>query len=245
MRRLQFVTVLALILASSALLAHQSHAMQTIDGTHGRITVSGEGVITTSPDMATIQFAIVSRSDDPEGARQANASASAKALNAIRDLGIDEKDIQLQNLNLNPIREYDTDRRVYIERGFEAMRTVTVTLKDLDTLPLLISTMVEGGVNRLNSIQYGLEDRDDIELEVLTLAVTRAKEKAEVMAAAMGLELGSLVEMNEHGVSVPRPVMRMEAAYDMASSKAAPEPDAYASGQIDVRTSVTIVFATK
>lgn len=235
---------LAIFLFANTVDAQDVKKDSGLAGTLAQITVSGEGVIKTLPDMATVEFAIVSRHQRPDMARQNNATESAQALNSIRALGIEEKDIQMQNLRLNPLREYDPDTRTYKEDGYEATRTLTVTVRSLDTLPDLVASLVDNGANRMNSIQYGLDERDEIELEVLRLAVERAKTKATVMADQLGFKVGAVLQLAEQGISIPSPVMRMEASYDMAS-KSAGNPDAYASGQIEVRASVTAVFMIK
>lgn len=206
------------------------------------VSVSGEGVIKVSPDMATIWFSVVTHDELPDRARSLNADASAAAMNAARSLGIEEKDLQLEGLRLAPRRVYDPDRRVYNQDGFEATRTVKVIVRDLDVLPDLVAAIVENGANQLNNIQYGLEDRETIELEALSRAVNRAKEKATVMAGELGWALGKALQINEQGVSVPQPRMQMEAVAMMAKDDGG-NPDAFAAGELDVRASVTVVFS--
>lgn len=240
MPNIKFTTVMAQILVIILFLVAPSSAQES--GGPAQLTVSGEGVIKTAPDMATLVFGVVSRDARPDIARSKNATAAAAALNAVRALGVEEKDIQMQNMRITPLREYDQDRRTYVQNGYEATRSLAVTVRDLDLLPDLVAAIIEKGANRMNSIQYGLDDRADIELEVLRLAVAAARAKADVMASQLGMTLGSVYRLSEQGISVPRPVMRMEAAYDVSAAKAMAEPDAFAGGQIEVRAVVTAVF---
>jgi len=205
------------------------------------VTVSGEGIIMTAPDMATVWFAVVTHDELPDRARSLNADASASAMNAVRNLGIGEKDMQIEGLQLNPRRVYDPDRRVYDQDGFEATRTVKVIIRDLDVLPDVVASVVEGGANQINNIQYGLDDKEAIELEVLALAVQRAKQKASVMAGELGWALGRAVQINEQGVSVPQPRVSMEMA--AMSKDSGGNPDAFSAGELEVRASVTVVFS--
>jgi len=205
------------------------------------ISVSARGVIKTEPDMATVRFSIVTSGDTPSEAQGGNAEASASAMNAVRELGIAEADIQMDNLQLMPQREYDQERRVYIENGFEAARSVEVHVRDLDQLPELMSRLVETGANRINSVQYGLDDRDQVELDALALAVRRAREKAVVMAGALDERLGAVWQISEQGISVPQPMLRMD-AMEMASMSKDANPDAFAAGELEVSASVTVVF---
>ncbi|MDA1334363.1 MAG: SIMPL domain-containing protein [Bacteroidetes bacterium] len=205
------------------------------------ITVSAQGVITTEPDMATVRFSVVTTGDSPTQAQDDNAEASASAMNAIRSLGIEESDLEMANLQLVPRREYDPERRIYLEKGFEATRRVEVQVRDLDQLPELMSQLVDSGANRIDGVQYGLDDRDDVELEALALAVRRAREKATVMAGALDERLGAVWQIAEQGISVPQPMLRMD-AMEMASMSKDANPDAFAAGEIEVSASVTVVF---
>jgi len=204
------------------------------------VTVSGEATLNATPDMATVSFGVVTHHDHPDRARALNAEAAANAMNAVRALGVEEKDIRLDALQLQPRREYDPDRRIYREDGFEATRSVRVIVRDLDVLPELMVQIVAEGANRVNNIQYGLDDRDAIELEVLAAAVARARVKASVMVQQLDMELGRAIEIVEQGVSVPQPTMRMEMA---AMAKDVAEPDAFAAGELQVRATVRVVFA--
>lgn len=205
------------------------------------ISVSARGVIKTEPDMATVRFSVVTAGDTPTQAQDDNAEASASAMNAVRGLGIEEADIQMDNLQLMPQREYDQERRIYVENGFEATRSVEVHVRDLDQLPELMSRLVDTGANRINGVQYGLDDREQVELDALALAVRRAREKASVMAGALDERLGAVWQISEQGISVPQPMLRMD-AMEMASMSKDANPDAFAAGELEVSASVTVVF---
>lgn len=205
------------------------------------IGVSGEGIVRVEPDMATVRFGVVTVADDPEAARSGNAEASARAMNAVRALGIEDRFIRMEILRLQPHREWVDDRRRYEERGYEAIRQVVVEVHDLETLPLLVAEVVEQGANRLEQVSYDLRNRDQARNDALREAVTKAREKAQIMVETLGVQLGPVQHINEQMYDFPRPVVRMEAAMDMAQA-AAPEPDAYAAGEMEVRVSVHATF---
>lgn len=207
------------------------------------ISVSGTAEIRTAPDMATVWFGVVTRDENPDRARQLNEDAAAQAMNAVRALGIPERDLRLETVQLQPLREYDPDRRIYREDGFEATRQVEVIIRDLDRLPELMAKIVSEGANRVNSIQYGLEDEAAAELEALTEAARKARDKASVLAGELGWTLGKAIQINEQGVHVPQPRMQMEMAAVSAMAKDAGNPDAYAAGELTVSASVTVVFS--
>lgn len=209
------------------------------------ISVSGEGIVRVEPDMARVNFGVATVSDDPETARRENAEAARNAMNAVRELGIEDRHIRLEMLRLQPNREFDPETRRYIERGFEAMRQVVVEVHDLDLLPTLIAEIVQQGANRLNSVAYELENRDQARNEAISKAVLNAREKAELIASTLNEQLGDVRQVHEQTFDFPRPFVRMESLQAAAKDEAAPEPAAYAAGELEVRVSVNAVFGIR
>ena len=228
------------LFALSLLLALPIMAQDTSKRT---VTVSGEGIVRVEPDQAVVRFGVVTEAGDPETARQRNAEAAREAMNAVRSLGVPDRKMRLETLQLQPRREWDPDTRQWKERGFEATRQVVVELDDLEQLPTLITEVVQKGANRLNGVAYQLQDEDQARNEALLQAVTKAREKAVLMTQALGESLGRVMMINEQSFDMPRPMMRMAMEAAMVADKAAaPEPDAYAAGEIEVRATVLVVF---
>lgn len=205
------------------------------------VTVSGVGTVDVEPDEATVQFAVVTRAETAEEARRRNAEAAEQAMNAVRALGIAERKIQLLNLRLEEEWDYRNNERV--RKGFIARRDVKVTMEDLDLAPDLVAVIVQQGANELNGIQYDLQNREAVENEALQAAVARAREKAQLMAEALGADLGRVVQIAEGGVQIPRPQPVMFARAEMAMDEMQESnPGAYAAGEITVRATVTVTF---
>ena len=233
-----FLWTVLFLLAGPALVRAQS-----LEETQRTVSVSGEGTVYVVPDEATVRFGVVTRDDDPEEARRRNAEAAREAMNAVRALGVEERKLRMETLRLQPLREYDQDARRYRELGYEAIRILVVELDDLEMLPQLITEIVQKGANRLDGVAYDVSDRDAVRNEALQQAVQNAQEKAQLMAATVGGSLGRTLRLNEQNFSFPRPMMRTE-MMEMAVSKAdaAPEPEAYAAGEIEVNAMVQVVF---
>lgn len=236
--------ILAVVLfCSFAFLTISAHTVIAQEAGIRSVTVSGSGFLYVLPDMATVRFGIITVDESPEGARAGNARAATELMNAIRDLGIDDRKIRLDVLRLEADRVYDDGLRRFVEKGFRAVREVTVRLEKLDRIPELISTVVEKGANRIHGISYGLADQRDVELEALKLALKDAKKRAEVMVETLGASLGDVLRVSEQGITVPLPVLQFE-RMDLAqkSQASTPAPDAFASGEIKVSARVTLVY---
>ncbi len=232
------------LLTPLLLLSAQAQDMNTKDDKR-TVTVSGEGVVRVEPDQATVRFGVVTRAEDPEEARRLNAAAASEAMNAVRALGIEERKIRLETLRLQPAREYNAQTRRWDNIGFEATRQVVVELDDLEQLPTLVAEIVQKGVNRLDGIAYELKDRAEARNEALRKALGDARGKAELMASTLGEELDRVLTIGEQSFNFPRPMVRMAQAEMALSKDAAPDPDAYAAGEIEVRAVVQVVFALK
>ncbi len=236
MRHTPSRTVLLILLLMAAASFEDAVAQRTV-------TVMGEGVMTVLPDQAVVRFGIVSTSSSPEEARAMNASAAAAALNEVRGLGVADNHIRVDRLQLQPERRYNPETRTYDQIGFEAIRDVSVTLTDLDQLPILVARIVQSGANRLNGITYELSDRESILQEALKLAAQNARLKANLLATTLGATLGPVSQISEQGIQIPRPSFRLDEAVMMsARSDAPPNPAAFASGEMEVRATVTVVF---
>ncbi len=236
----QLLVGFAFLLMFSVLGPTAGHAQD--DDASRTISVSGEGTVRVEPDQATVRFGVVTQDDDPEVAREENAAAASQAMNAIRDLGIADRKMRMETLRLQPRREYNRQTRSYEERGFEAVRQVVVEVDNLEQLPTLVTRIVQRGANRLDGINYDVADRDDVRNEALQAAATQARAKAQLLAETLGAQVGPPRQISEQDFSFPRPQFRIEQAAAMAKADAAPEPDAYAAGEIEVTANVSVVF---
>lgn len=220
---------------------HDSYAQTDVQ--QHTVSVSGEGIIKVEPDMVSVRFGVVTRDEDPVKARRLNEEAAAKALEAVRNLGVEERKIKVTVLQLNEIREYDRERRRQIPVGFEATRQVVVELDNIDTLPQLIAQVTQHGANRLFGLSYDISNREQARNDALRKAVSNAREKALVITESLDVKLGKVTRVSEERFDFPGPIpvraMMMEQRDQMLDAGA---PEAYAAGEIEVRTNVQVVF---
>ena len=233
-------TLPALFLA--ILLVLPSHA-QDASSPPQTVRVSGEATVKAAPDQATVRFGIVSEATTAEDARVQNAKAAKRAMNAVRELDVPEEKMRMESLRLQPRREYNPQTKRHEEKGFEATRQVVVELSDLEQLPTLVARVVQQGANRLEGINYELSDRSSIRDEALRTAASNAREKARLLVGALDASLGPVQQITEEsfGFDEPQPRVRMQFSKS-AQADAAPEPDAYAAGEIEVTARVQVVF---
>ena len=124
--------------------------------------------------------------------------------------------------------------------GYQVSNSVTVIIRDLETIDDVIDGAVEaGGDNiRFNGLSFSLEDTSTLKVDARTAAVTDLKGRAEHLATLGGVGLGDLVYIAEVGRIDP-PVVRAE----FALSKAAADFDGAVStpispGEVSIEVSV-------
>ena len=204
-------------------------------------SVQASDTLLVTPDRAVIRFAVVTRAQDPEVARQENEETSASTLNAVRGLNIPDRQIQVQSLRISEEVEYRNGRRVRI--GFIARRDVSVILDNLDQLPAVVARVTQEGANEFGGISYQIQDTRSLENEALRRAALRAREKADILVTPLGTSIIGVQSINESGVSIPYPPVPQYARATMAmDSYSEGTPEAYSEGQIEVRASVTVAF---
>jgi len=148
-----------------------------------------------------------------------------------------DRDVQTAAINLSPVWDHSNNQRRQV-RGYVASNDLSVRVRELDDLGALLDALVADGANTMNGLRFSIAETDGLETEARADAVEDARLKAETLAKAAGVTLGPVLEIREGSAGpVPQAVMRgamMEAA-------AASVP--VAAGELDIRVSVTVVFA--
>jgi uncharacterized protein YggE len=112
---------------------------------------------------------------------------------------------------------------------------VTVRVRDLDILGAVLDQAVTVGANTINSVSFMVADTDALYAEARRLAVGNAREKAEQIVDAAGVELGRIRSISEAGVV--QPFEMSMARFDMAA-QAAPVP--VAAGELTFVSTLSI-----
>ena len=169
------------------------------------ISVSGEGIVEATPDRAIISVGVVTRAKNPSEVQSANAKATTSVINSIVALGIERKNISTGNYNFSPTYRH-TDNGKTILEGYEASNSVTIIVDDLNLVGKVIDAALNHGANRVDSLNFGLRNKNLYQDEALRLAVLDAKRKAEIAAATLGKYIVSVrsVSINSNSVSAPR-----------------------------------------
>jgi len=201
------------------------------------ISVTGEASISVPPDLASVDAGVASDAKTAREASDANNTAMAKVLAALKSANIDAKDIQTSRLSLQP--QYAPNRTgPSAITGYRASNRVTVKIRDVTKVAGVIDTLVGAGANDIGNISFEVSQASKLLDDAREKAVADARRKAEIYAKAAGVTLGAPLSITEGGV--PAPVFRAKMAVPMA---AAPTP--IAQGEETLSVSVSVTWAIK
>jgi hypothetical protein len=162
------------------------------------VNTSGESVVYVRPDEAVVGFGIESFADTLDKAKQQNEEASAKLLKAIKALGIEEKHVQTDTVQIEIHYKEGNHPTLGIE-GYFARRSYSVTLKDIKLLEKLVDTALKNGANQLMGFEYRTSELRKYRDQARQMAIKAAKEKAEALSTDLACKVGSPRTINEGG----------------------------------------------
>ncbi|MFZ4648470.1 MAG: SIMPL domain-containing protein [Patescibacteria group bacterium] len=211
-----------------------------------RFSVSGSGIVYAKADIANIDLGF--KTGTKKTAAEATIESSAKMndiIKAIKGLGIEEKDIKTNNYSLNPVYNYTNIKGQELV-GYEVYQNLSIKVRDLAKIGDIIAKSTEKGANQVGGISFTIDDEFALKNQARELAITKAKEKAVLIAKQSGMKLGevkSVSESSNEGGIIP---MYANAKMDFATGAAAPiaSPE-IATGQNEIKVDVTLTYEVK
>jgi uncharacterized protein YggE len=210
------------------------------------IHVSGQGKVAAVPDIVVFSASVVTTGETAQATSQKNAEAMDRVLRALRDLGIEDKDIKTQTVSVWPEYDYghrdETRRELPVIIGYRSENRVSVTIRDISMAGGAIDAAVGAGSNQVYGFSYSFSDeRKDI-LYALALkeAVADGTSKASAIADAIGAEKITPVSVSESGGFYP-PIYRMDMA-EAAVEGGGVVPTPISPGELEVSASVSMSF---
>ncbi|WOJ95920.1 SIMPL domain-containing protein [Congregibacter brevis] len=228
----------ATLILSLAAVSNIAHA----EDESRHIAVSGKSERRVAPDMAHLQLDVVTENADAASARREADAITGRALAVLREAGLADADIDSTGLSISPQFRWLKDERKQELTGYRVSRSIEVRLLNLEALGELVTTLTDTGINRMQAPRLGLQDEEALYQELLAAAAENARERADVIAAALGETRGPVISINTERVSTPRP-MRAERMM-MAADAAAPAPsESYSAGHLSYSVNVNAAFS--
>lgn len=196
------------------------------------ITVTGDGRVEATPDLATLTAGVQTEAAQAAPALAASSAAMSEVFAALEGQGIAPADMQTSQISVDPVWDDGGGQQPRV-RGYSATNTVTIRVRDLDRLGAVIDAVGVAGANRIFGVAFELAEPGAALDAARAQAVEDARAKAEVLARAAGVSLGPVRSIREGGGEGPGPMFaRAEMAADMP----------VAEGVVGVEARVEMVF---
>ena len=205
------------------------------------ISVSGQGKVSSPPDMARIQTGVQTQAVTAKDALSSNNKAMDRILEVLKKHHVASKDVQTTSFNVSPVYKRDTRNRTLREiSGYRVQNQVQVKVRNLPDLGKVLDALVQAGSNRVSGISFGVDDPTGLLNQARIRAMADAKSRAGIYAQVAGLQLGKIRTISEQASQIPRPMQRgmMFAAVERAAVP-------IATGELDFSVTVHVVYDLK
>ena len=204
--------VLAFALAAMVAFAGCS-TPQPVAGTAAEhsVSVSAESDVKVVPDKARFTVGVTTQAKTAEACQEDNATTVNAVIDALKAEGVAEKSIQTSYSDLSPVYDYDSPTPVAsagdgvdVEtedfstvKGYEMSTSLTVSDLEIAQVGGIMQAAIAQGATDANGVQYYSSTYDAAYADALRKAIGAAHDKAQVIADASGVHLGSVTSVSE------------------------------------------------
>jgi len=252
--------VAMLVVAAAAWQFVSAYGKQIQPSSFRSFSVSGEGKVVAVPDVAEFTFSVVTQGGKDIGTLETqNTDAVNKAIAFVKSEGVDPKDIETQNFDLEPRYQYYNCTQPVGSAvmttacpppdivGYTITETVQVKVRDFTKVGDIFSGVIKNGANTVSQLSFTIDDPTNVENEARAEAITKAKAQAQSIADAGGFRLGEILSIDEGSSPAPMQIYAMNSAKSvlgMGGAAVAPSPSIEPGSQ-DVVMDVTIRYEIK
>lgn len=251
MERLSALSMVAAMVAALAFASPIGAQMNDTDPDQSEskiptITVSGSGEIRVPPDEAVVRLGVLSQQVEAAAAQEKANRIAAGILAGVEALGVSEEAVQTSRLVLSPVYSQPPPQP-QVRPGepriiaYRASNVVSVRLEDLAKIGPAIDVAIEAGANKVEGVEFRLQDDLEARQRALTKAVQEAEAKAQAIAGALGVELGPVLDAREGGISIDVPRFGGGPQVMMMETRSA-QPTPVSAGDITVSATVTLRY---
>ncbi|MEV3853660.1 SIMPL domain-containing protein [Streptomyces sp. NPDC050095] len=204
------------------------------------LTVTGEGLASAAPDMATVTAGVEVKGGTAKEALAAQSRAADALLAAVHKAGVADRDVRTESLSLSAVYETGPEPGAAPKlTGYQAAQGFSVKVRALKKTGAVIQAIVDatGDAGRVNAVVFDVADPSRLRADARAAAHADAHEKAVQYAELSGRKLGRLVSLDEGASGRPRPVAMPAVAFDESAAKVPVAP-----GEIEDEVSVTAVY---
>lgn len=221
-----------------------------------QITVSGQGKVYAKPDIALVNLGVTAEEKTVVDVTKNNTEKMNAVIDAVKKLGVEDKDIQTTNYNLTPVYDYDVYdydyavpmmypiRKNTTVIGYKLDQNVQVKIRDFTKVGDILAKATSVGANLVGDLQFTIDDIEQYKDQAKAKAIEQAKQNAQNLEKDSGIKLGKLINIYEN--YNPYPMMYDSKAMGIGGgvSEQAPSPTIQP-GQQEIIITVNLTYQVK
>ncbi len=215
----------------------------------GVVNVTGDAEIKVAPDEVVLILGVQTSDKNMQVAKNENDARVKRVIDMTRNLGIDPKYVQTEQIRIDP--RYDGNPTKYNFIGYFIYKTIVITLKDVDKFDSVYTAALDSGATHVQGIQFRTTELRKYRDQARALAIKAAQEKATALAGELGQKIGQPQSINEQysgwssGYSTwwGGSMMQAQNVMQNASGGQPSDEGTFAPGQISVTARVSVSFA--
>jgi uncharacterized protein YggE len=145
--------------------------------------------VSASPDTASVELGVFAVDPVAKKAKAVVDQTIGKIVQLARELQVPDTGVITAAVNIEP--RYADERETKM-LGYQATRTVTVLLKDINRLDALLDGAVEAEANRNFNVELSSSKLELMRQQALEAALDAAKAQAQAVVQRLGARLGSI-----------------------------------------------------
>jgi uncharacterized protein YggE len=242
--------VLMVFLAVQTLSAFKG--LSNTDPAYNAISVVGEGEVVAVPDIASFSFSVSADASKVDVAQTEVTKKMNAILLALKESGIEERDIKTTDYSVWPRYRYSEEpvvcsstycppsRGQQIADGYTASHNISVKVRDTESAGKVLGLVGERGATNISGISFTTDDPDKLMDEARALAIADAKAKAKTLSRQLGVRLVRVVSYSDN-MDYPMPFYRSGMEADMMVKTQASAPT-LPTGENKTVVSVTVTY---
>ncbi|MEK7641943.1 MAG: SIMPL domain-containing protein [Patescibacteria group bacterium] len=223
---------------------------------YNSISVNGKGESVSIPDIATFSFGVTETAKTVAEAQSKATDRINAALKAVRDGGVEEKDIKTVSYSINPHYEYaGGDCNTYrcapgksTLTGYDVVQSVEVKIRNLEKAGAIFSTIGALNVENVNGLSFSIDDIEKVKAEARAKAIADAQAKAKDLAKQLGVKIvkiTSFYDASDQPVFYGREGMGGDMLMNAKVSSAPTATPEIPTGEQKITSNVTITYEIK
>ena len=208
------------------------------------VIVTGEGEVQAAPDMAILDLSVLREAKTAREALTDNNKAMSKVLGAMKEAGIEDRDLQTSGVNIQPTYTYPNDKNGLKAPkiiGYNVTNGLTVRVRDLDKVGDLLDKSIDLGVNQSGGLRFVNDDPSKVLMDARKKAMGNAMEKAKILTETAGAKLGRVLEITEY-VNNGRPMPMARTKMIAMAAEASGDSVPLSAGENSYNVNVTVKF---